>query len=474
MVYPLFETALRADARRGRRRAPAATSASCGRASRRSRPTIRTRGRAPPTRARRSARSRDDNRMVCFPYPKRMCANIDVDQARGARCCAPYEAARAAGVADDRMVFLHAAAETHDHWFVTERWSLTDSPGDRGRGRRRRARRGRHLDRRHRALRSLLVLPVGGADRDARARAPARRSAAAHGDRRARIRRRAGQQLSDARDRTHGRRAPRRPGQLRAARPRSAGTSASTRRGSGRRRRPRAASAGSTRQRARRRSTRSPAASPPAWSPVRRQSRRAPSRTNATAASLGHRHRAHAPTAGVRWRTRATPTCSGRSRRKHKKAGRSSSATMAPRTRCTCEATLTRPHARCAGATKRCARCGSGQLFRRWFTMAGDCPRCGLHFEREAGYWTGALAINMIIIGGIFAVSFVIALALTIPDVPVAPLLAVFVPLMAVGPLITYPFSQDDLGRGGPSVPPTPRPHCVTRRADRPHLIRSG
>jgi acetyl-CoA C-acetyltransferase len=49
-----------------------------------------------------------DNRMVCFPYPKRMCANIDVDQAAALLLCS-YEAARAAGIADDRMVFLHSA-----------------------------------------------------------------------------------------------------------------------------------------------------------------------------------------------------------------------------------------------------------------------------------------------------------------------------------------------------------------------------
>jgi acetyl-CoA C-acetyltransferase len=68
-----------------------------------------------------------DNRMVCFPYPKRMCANIDVDQAAALLLCA-YETARAAGVPDDRMVFLHAAAEVHDHYFFSERWSLADSP----------------------------------------------------------------------------------------------------------------------------------------------------------------------------------------------------------------------------------------------------------------------------------------------------------------------------------------------------------
>jgi acetyl-CoA C-acetyltransferase len=68
-----------------------------------------------------------DNRMVCFPYTKRMCANIDVDQGAALLLCS-YEAARNAGVSDDNIVFLHGAAEAHDHWFVTERASLSASP----------------------------------------------------------------------------------------------------------------------------------------------------------------------------------------------------------------------------------------------------------------------------------------------------------------------------------------------------------
>jgi uncharacterized protein (DUF983 family) len=94
------------------------------------------------------------------------------------------------------------------------------------------------------------------------------------------------------------------------------------------------------------------------------------------------------------------------------------------------------------GATKRCARCGRGGLFRRWVTIVPDCPRCGLHFEREAGYWAGALAINIILIGGVFAVVFVVTLVLTAPDIPVVPLLAVLVPLMVIGPILLYPFSK--------------------------------
>jgi len=94
------------------------------------------------------------------------------------------------------------------------------------------------------------------------------------------------------------------------------------------------------------------------------------------------------------------------------------------------------------GFTRRCPRCGSRHLFHHWFRMVADCPRCGLHFEREAGYWTGAMAINVVLVGGAFTVLFVVAIALTIPDVPVVPLLAFFVPFMALGPLFAYPYSK--------------------------------
>ncbi len=94
------------------------------------------------------------------------------------------------------------------------------------------------------------------------------------------------------------------------------------------------------------------------------------------------------------------------------------------------------------GFTRRCARCGSGHLFNGYFHMVADCPRCGLHFEREQGYWAGALAINIIATGGLFAIVFVALLVVTIPDVPVAPLLAVLVPIAVLGPIVYYPFSK--------------------------------
>ncbi len=74
--------------------------------------------------------------------------------------------------------------------------------------------------------------------------------------------------------------------------------------------------------------------------------------------------------------------------------------------------------------------------------MVADCPTCGLHFEREQGYFTGALAINIIATGGLFAILFVALIAITIPDVPVAPLLAILVPVAVLGPIVYYPFSK--------------------------------
>ena len=94
------------------------------------------------------------------------------------------------------------------------------------------------------------------------------------------------------------------------------------------------------------------------------------------------------------------------------------------------------------GLTRRCARCGSGKLFRHYLAMVPDCPRCGLHFEREQGYWAGALAINIICVGGLFAIGFLVAMILTVPDVPIALMLAIFVPLMLFGPIVWYPFSK--------------------------------
>ncbi|MGH7431105.1 MAG: DUF983 domain-containing protein [Candidatus Methylomirabilales bacterium] len=56
------------------------------------------------------------------------------------------------------------------------------------------------------------------------------------------------------------------------------------------------------------------------------------------------------------------------------------------------------------GLSLRCPRCGAAPLFRGLFSMYEDCLSCDLRFEREQGYFVGAIYIN-------YAVTVVIAIA---------------------------------------------------------------
>ncbi len=64
-----------------------------------------------------------DNRMISFPYTKLLNSNIWVDMAAAVILCS-VEKARSLGIPADRWVFPIASAQSHDHWFVTERDEL--------------------------------------------------------------------------------------------------------------------------------------------------------------------------------------------------------------------------------------------------------------------------------------------------------------------------------------------------------------
>jgi uncharacterized protein (DUF983 family) len=94
------------------------------------------------------------------------------------------------------------------------------------------------------------------------------------------------------------------------------------------------------------------------------------------------------------------------------------------------------------GLARRCPRCGSGGLFPGWFRMSDRCPGCGLYFEREEGYWLGAMAVNLGMVSGLFLAVLAVGLALTIPDVAVGPLLAATLPVVILGPLLLFGVSR--------------------------------
>ncbi len=97
------------------------------------------------------------------------------------------------------------------------------------------------------------------------------------------------------------------------------------------------------------------------------------------------------------------------------------------------------------GATKRCAACGGGGLFRGWFTMADQCPTCGYVFEREEGFFLGAYVINLAIAQAlviVLAVVPAIVLFNADADVSLRPVLVAGVAAAVLAPLLFYPWSK--------------------------------
>ena len=49
------------------------------------------------------------------------------------------------------------------------------------------------------------------------------------------------------------------------------------------------------------------------------------------------------------------------------------------------------------GLRQRCPVCGRGKIFSGIFKTYERCPVCGFVFEREPGYYTGAMAVNLVV-----------------------------------------------------------------------------
>jgi ABC-type Na+ transport system ATPase subunit NatA/uncharacterized protein (DUF983 family) len=70
------------------------------------------------------------------------------------------------------------------------------------------------------------------------------------------------------------------------------------------------------------------------------------------------------------------------------------------------------------GIYLRCPRCGDAQMFQGLFRMLLECPTCGLRFEREPGYFLGAIYINyaatvVCMLVGFFLLDYLVQLSLT-------------------------------------------------------------
>ncbi|MGD8326410.1 MAG: hypothetical protein PVF65_05805, partial [Sphingomonadales bacterium] len=67
------------------------------------------------------------NRMIGWPYTKAMCAQMYVDQA-AAVLMTSYGHAKDLGVTDEKIIFLHGCADTHEKYLVSERVNYHECP----------------------------------------------------------------------------------------------------------------------------------------------------------------------------------------------------------------------------------------------------------------------------------------------------------------------------------------------------------
>lgn len=94
------------------------------------------------------------------------------------------------------------------------------------------------------------------------------------------------------------------------------------------------------------------------------------------------------------------------------------------------------------GLVRRCARCGSGGLFRRWVSMVDHCPRCGHGYERSDGFWLGSIMLNNAATFGAVLVVFAGTMIVTWPDVPWNWLLVGVMATAVVVPIVFHPISR--------------------------------
>jgi uncharacterized protein (DUF983 family) len=112
----------------------------------------------------------------------------------------------------------------------------------------------------------------------------------------------------------------------------------------------------------------------------------------------------------------------------------------------------------CRGLGRRCARCGGGGVFRRWFTMRERCPTCGVRFDRkpEEAFFLGAFVIQTaLILTPLAALLFLYGMATgDLAGGEPKTYMMLMIAHVVITPFLTYPSTKStwfafDLAMGG-------------------------
>lgn len=94
------------------------------------------------------------------------------------------------------------------------------------------------------------------------------------------------------------------------------------------------------------------------------------------------------------------------------------------------------------GLVRHCPWCGSGHLFRRYFSLKDDCPRCGLRFQRLDGQWSGDIGINTVVTFGLLYVTLMFGVIVFWNRINIAALAVSGALIVTVFPALFVPFAK--------------------------------
>ena len=92
------------------------------------------------------------------------------------------------------------------------------------------------------------------------------------------------------------------------------------------------------------------------------------------------------------------------------------------------------------GLTNRCPNCGGRTLVGRWLRINNQCARCGLRFEREEGFFLGAVVINYTVTAVLLLVPIVVLVFRQQINMWLA--MGIAVAWCVIFPMLFFPYSK--------------------------------
>jgi uncharacterized protein (DUF983 family) len=112
------------------------------------------------------------------------------------------------------------------------------------------------------------------------------------------------------------------------------------------------------------------------------------------------------------------------------------------------------------GLMLKCPDCGQAGIYQSLLQVRHHCPNCGLLFQREQGYFTGALYVNIAVAEGSVLLAFLICMLIGVTNID--RMFTILIAISALAPLLFFLHSRSFWLCFDYLVDPT-RPHVKPR-----------